>query len=339
MDQIDVEVLITLVELRPVLWDKTLDVYKDRIATRNAWREVCSALKQDFNEMEDKDKNVFGKEVIRTWTNLRDSFVKSNMKIKATKNSGSAAKKIKKYVYSDQLQFLKKLYEARPTEDSFQSEGAAELEEGTETQSSTENIENASQPFETPPTQLSPKSVPDKPCSKTSILLSLKPHLDKFDEQDYLQFQLGVLRVIENINERKKTMSAQPPPFTYHTPAMPYGQFHAYSHSPMANSAPISSYQTLHPPATLNLGFSHPREGFNNPNSSYQQENEVPLPYSSPSTSNNERPPSTTEFYRHFGERLSSQSDNAVSPATNSLDSTVDSIDFFFPTKLSEIRM
>ncbi|KAJ8953869.1 hypothetical protein NQ314_007196 [Rhamnusium bicolor] len=235
---------------------------------------------------------VSGKEVIRRWTNLRDCFVKSNMKIKATKNSGSAAKKIKKYVYSDQLQFLKKLYEARQTEDSFQSEGAAGLEEGTETQGSTENIENASQPFDTPPTQLSLKIVrrtknrkhkkldefelkmfktleADKPCSKTSFLLSFKPHLDKFDEQDYLQFQLGVLRVIENINERKKTMSAQSPPFTYHTPAMSYGQFHVYSHSPMANSAPMSSYQTLHPPATLNPGFSHPREGFNNPNSSY----------------------------------------------------------------------
>ncbi|KAJ8944311.1 hypothetical protein NQ314_009502 [Rhamnusium bicolor] len=170
---------------------------------------------------------VSGKEVIGRWTNLRDSFVKSNMKIKATKNSGSAAKKIKKFVYSDQLQFLKELYEVRQTEDRFQSESAAGLEEGTETQSSTENIENASQPFDTPPTQLSPKSVrrtknkkhkkldefklkmlkileADKSCSKTSFLLSLKPHLDKFDEQDYLQFQLGVLRVIENINERKR---------------------------------------------------------------------------------------------------------------------------------------
>lgn len=61
MDEIDAEVLITLVETRPVLWDKTLDVYKDRIATKNGWREVCSALKQDFDELEEKDKNAFGK--------------------------------------------------------------------------------------------------------------------------------------------------------------------------------------------------------------------------------------------------------------------------------------
>jgi hypothetical protein len=43
------------------LWDKTLDVFKDRIATRNAWREVCLELKPDFEELEDRAKNAFGK--------------------------------------------------------------------------------------------------------------------------------------------------------------------------------------------------------------------------------------------------------------------------------------
>ena len=44
-ENIDADVLISLIEARPVLWDKTPDVFKDRIATRNAWREVCLALK------------------------------------------------------------------------------------------------------------------------------------------------------------------------------------------------------------------------------------------------------------------------------------------------------
>lgn len=61
MDDIDAEILITLVEARPVLWDKSLDVYKDRIATKNGWREVCLAIKEDFDLMEEKDKNAFGK--------------------------------------------------------------------------------------------------------------------------------------------------------------------------------------------------------------------------------------------------------------------------------------
>jgi len=60
-ENIDAEVLISLTEARPVLWDKTLDAFKDRIATRNAWREVCLELKPDFEEFEDSAKNAFGK--------------------------------------------------------------------------------------------------------------------------------------------------------------------------------------------------------------------------------------------------------------------------------------
>lgn len=61
LEDIDCEILISLVENRRVLWDKTLDSFKDRILTRNAWREVCEALKADFEELEDKEKNAFGK--------------------------------------------------------------------------------------------------------------------------------------------------------------------------------------------------------------------------------------------------------------------------------------
>jgi hypothetical protein len=32
-ENIDAEVLISLIEARPVLWDKILDAFKDRIAT------------------------------------------------------------------------------------------------------------------------------------------------------------------------------------------------------------------------------------------------------------------------------------------------------------------
>ena len=59
--EIDNELLIYLVQERPVLWDKTLDVFKDRIATRNAWHEVCLHLRHDFDKLEDSKKNSFGK--------------------------------------------------------------------------------------------------------------------------------------------------------------------------------------------------------------------------------------------------------------------------------------
>jgi len=61
VESIDNEFLISLVEARPVLWDKTLDVYKDRVATKNAWREVCNELNSKFEELEDSEKNQYGK--------------------------------------------------------------------------------------------------------------------------------------------------------------------------------------------------------------------------------------------------------------------------------------
>lgn len=57
---IDNDLLITLVEQRPVLWDKTLDAFKDRDATRKAWCEVCKELRSDFSDLDDKEKNSYG---------------------------------------------------------------------------------------------------------------------------------------------------------------------------------------------------------------------------------------------------------------------------------------
>ena len=56
----DTDLLISLVEARPVLWDKTDDSYKDRSKTKKAWREVCVCLQEDFETLEDAQKNAFG---------------------------------------------------------------------------------------------------------------------------------------------------------------------------------------------------------------------------------------------------------------------------------------
>ena len=55
------DLLISLVEARPVLWDKTDDSYKDRNETRKAWREVCICRQEGFETLGDAQKNAFGK--------------------------------------------------------------------------------------------------------------------------------------------------------------------------------------------------------------------------------------------------------------------------------------
>lgn len=65
--EIDIELLITLVEARPVLWDKKdIPEYRDKNETTKAWREVCVLLKNNFEEIGDKEKNAFGKSVLNS---------------------------------------------------------------------------------------------------------------------------------------------------------------------------------------------------------------------------------------------------------------------------------
>lgn len=54
------ELLISLVENRPVLWDKTQECYKNRQSSFAAWREICLALNEGFETMSEKEKNDFG---------------------------------------------------------------------------------------------------------------------------------------------------------------------------------------------------------------------------------------------------------------------------------------
>ncbi|KAI4464765.1 madf domain transcription factor [Holotrichia oblita] len=240
---IDSELLITLVEARPVLWDKTLDNYKDRNLTRNTWNEVCIELNSEFEELEAKEKNAFGKEVVRRWTNLRDAFAKSLKKMKESKSSGSAAKKLKQYVYNDKLQFLIKLYAERETSNSLcEDDGSVEVQNNVvlhrvRNPLATENEATNPTIFKKPATQsrkhkkvdevelkilkaLEPKE-PEKTDPNMSFFQSLLPHLKNFNAEDILQFQMGVLQVISNLNERKRG-TVHPPQYSQHN----YHSFH-----------------------------------------------------------------------------------------------------------------
>ena len=56
--EFDIDLLISLVEARPVLWDNTDDIYKDRSETKKAWREICICLQEDFEGLRDVKKNA-----------------------------------------------------------------------------------------------------------------------------------------------------------------------------------------------------------------------------------------------------------------------------------------
>lgn len=55
---IDKEILLSSVANRSVLWDKTLDSYKDKNAKTAAWREIFVILKDYFEVMEQRKRQV-----------------------------------------------------------------------------------------------------------------------------------------------------------------------------------------------------------------------------------------------------------------------------------------
>ncbi|KAK0071001.1 hypothetical protein PV326_001803, partial [Microctonus aethiopoides] len=60
-------------------------------------------------------------DVMAKWRAIRDNYIRSLKKQAEFSKSGSAAKKFKVYVYADQLGFLNKGRELRPTEASFEN--------------------------------------------------------------------------------------------------------------------------------------------------------------------------------------------------------------------------
>lgn len=168
---------------------------------------------------------------------------------------------MKKYVYFDQLQFLRKLYVERPTSNSLKPEPRNNPENEKENdiepqQQASGNVSDISREKTSNPRKgrknkyqndinlriIQLLEEKEQPCNKMAFLQSLLPHLQQFDNQDYLQFQMGVLKVIENINESKKEKH-------------------------FATSSNFAPYQQMFV-NTSNPTQYHPRQLFNTPNHS-----------------------------------------------------------------------
>ncbi|XP_022182999.1 52 kDa repressor of the inhibitor of the protein kinase-like [Myzus persicae] len=54
---IDIERLITSVQSRVVLWDKTSEKYKDKFKTLEAWKAVCTEIIDGYEDFDDSKKN------------------------------------------------------------------------------------------------------------------------------------------------------------------------------------------------------------------------------------------------------------------------------------------
>ncbi|XP_071580124.1 uncharacterized protein [Temnothorax nylanderi] len=297
IDNFDIKFLITLVEARPVLWDKTFEEYKDKILTKNAWAEICKELHTGFEEMSDREQNEFGKNVTKKWWNIRDGFIKSRKKQKEASKSGAGASNVKKYIYGDQLQFLIKVTDERQTDDSLSDKTQEVTAECSSQDKKNEDVASFKKPQpSTRKRKQDPVEIKMKFLEENRYMSFFKgviPSLNNFDDEETIQFQMGVLQLISNIKRQKLLKQSTGP-----AQQIPY-QTNQFVNLLLQSPTQLSlQSQPLHINTFMDTSVQ----------------------------------PAGTASYRAFGQQLSpsfhSQSDN-ISPAlSTSSSNTMDSIDF-----------
>nr|XP_054929811.1 uncharacterized protein LOC129386210 [Dermacentor andersoni] len=101
------ELLISLVQFEPAVWDQRSEVHRRNGAGLNAWKRIVQALGLIVSQ-ENIDL------IVRRWRNLRDTFAKK-VKELAKKSGAGSGEPASKWKYFDLLLFLRDIVEPHPT--------------------------------------------------------------------------------------------------------------------------------------------------------------------------------------------------------------------------------
>ncbi|KAJ8712577.1 hypothetical protein PYW07_005419 [Mythimna separata] len=217
MTEILAEELIPLVEQRKVLWDKNSEFYKDKILKAAAWREICCVFNPDFDKLKENEMKDFVKSVTTKWIYIRDAFLRSQRTEKNNMRFG-CGKKPRPYVYKNLLSFLTKADEAptRP-ESSNNSQSSSE--------SSSDSEDAPAMKIQPPPAQKKlrvekimpedkmiripdPKFVETEEHPQISFMKGILPSIATFDDDENLEFQAGVVALVQNIRRKRQSHGA-----------------------------------------------------------------------------------------------------------------------------------
>ncbi|XP_045451562.1 uncharacterized protein LOC123660549 [Melitaea cinxia] len=215
MDRIDPEVLISLVQSRPGLWDKSLDCHKDVVQRSNAWKEICRAFNPEFDDLNRKDKNTYIKLVMKKWTNIRDAWRKTVSEDK---------RKFKPYIYHEQLKFLKKNLsyksndcsdgDAAKDNDSDAADSLASYGNKPARRVKTQDDERDSSMNQSIQFMDMKNNWED---AHISFFKGLLPSLSKLDDDETLEFQAGVIRLLQEMRRRSREHSESFPYYSMHS--------------------------------------------------------------------------------------------------------------------------
>ncbi|XP_026732686.1 uncharacterized protein LOC113497355 [Trichoplusia ni] len=174
--------------------------------------------------------------------------MKYHKKVKECK-SGSGAKSLRKYKFYDQMLFLCKIVTRRTTEASITSEKNITQSHNKETDSQTNNdptapanttdLTKTSKKRKTDCSEVDRqmltliKSVEDEDKSKSMCFFKgIAPIVDKYSDDDYVEFQYEVIKVMRNLTRRNQA-SMQQQNYNYninrgYTTATPDYRIHEY---------------------------------------------------------------------------------------------------------------
>ncbi|CAL1543022.1 unnamed protein product [Lymnaea stagnalis] len=225
---VNAELLISAVEERPVLWDSSLKLYKCRISTAKAWDEVCTIMNPDFQEMDERARSEYVALIMKKWKNTRDTWTR------VLKRTRSGSKAGKTFAYQEQMRFLQKVTKPQASDSVFNFQLPEEKPStissdfsnselncpGTgSTDFSNVNGCNKSDPKEimtisrkqskvlqshTDKLSLDiAETLPAKDGRHLSFFKGIIPSLDPLDEEGILEFQAGVISLLQNVRKRR----------------------------------------------------------------------------------------------------------------------------------------
>ncbi|XP_053619199.1 uncharacterized protein LOC128680225 [Plodia interpunctella] len=220
----NVKDLLNCVRERPCLWDRSLESYRDKVERRTAWEEIFKILDENYEQMSPEEQHWMGEGVIYKWTNIRDTFMKT-LKTQVGKQK-------RPYMFHNELTFLKKNF----SDGEYNEEGGyiymkQEVENDAETDDSVvrkkskisvglgpkkdsrKRKRNADESFSAKSDDIDyvehveiesdPRTVMNE---DEAFFASLLPTVVKYDDDDKLDFRLGVLEVMKRIKEKKWTI-------------------------------------------------------------------------------------------------------------------------------------
>ncbi|KAJ8920494.1 hypothetical protein NQ315_005363 [Exocentrus adspersus] len=207
----DTPTLIELIKKRPCLWDRNLNCFKNKIEKRKAWTEVFCSLEKDFLRKDKRERKRIGQLICIKWQNIRDSFVKSLKRRSYHPVS-------RKYIYHDNLEFLIRVIQPENIETSVQQSSNVEDEDQikTDEESELDNVPIADDEYYpriqkkirlSENTDIAEVSRDRKctPDEDEAFFISITPSVRKMSEDDKLEFRMGVLQLIKNINKGSKS--------------------------------------------------------------------------------------------------------------------------------------